>query len=534
MTEDTIRLAISNMAYFSDEKYRAIAQHFSALHCELVGTDDPHDAILRFGDEQEHIAPDKTVEENGASTIWLLSDTSYMAPPGSRHYLYSDDGLNRVNAVLQMAVQKDMARAGKNYQHKAAMTAPPVIVDTINALQGSALFAMMISLGQLPLMNNRHGRSTINTVLQLLQQKLALFARDSLGRDVEIGRTADGFFVLIDSVVDRTKWQWMAGEIVTMVRDTSLDDQDMLMLSANIALARRRPDEAVDQFVKRLVAGLEHAQNDASTHVKWADRDTDLDQIFSTTLEHDLAEALNNGEIVVRFQPQFSLQNGHLTGAEALARWEHPKMGELGASILFNVAERAGLMQPLSEYIQLEALQKASQWPAALSDLRLSINLTAYDFAAPDFVARFGAMLKRSQFNPQCLTVEITETDLISNLDRASKLCVKLREQGMRVAIDDFGTGFSSLLYLKSLPLDYLKLDGAMSVDIEGSPRDRVIVRSIIALGRALNLELVAEGVETEEQRDLLAEEGCQYYQGYLGGKAMHPDDFITFALRAN
>lgn len=540
MSEDTIRLAIRDMACLLDEKYHGLAAHLSAMNCKFVGLNDPHDAVLRFDNSGDSTGAGEDIwgaqEAHQKTIINVLSAVSdeYAGQSAIEGlYLYPDDGRARVADVVRSA--KDQLEPRSAHQiPNSARPVPARIVAMIEGLTSPTQFAMMISLGQLPLMNSRHGRSNIDIALQTLELKLLVFARDSISYDVALERTADGYFLLAEGAVDRSKWQWMAEEIVTMVRDSSLADDNRLMLSANIGLAVRRPEEAADQFVKRLSAGVSNARSDASAHVKWADRGSDLDQLFAATLEHDLAGAIKAGEVVVRFQPQFAIANGHLTGAEALARWEHPKMGELGASILFSVAERAGLMQPLSEYIQHEALRAAASWPAALSDLRLSINLTAHDFAAPDFVAQFMAMVSRSHFDPNFLTVEITETDLISDLNRASRLCAELRKQGMRVAIDDFGTGFSSLLYLKSLPLDYLKLDGAMSADIEGSPRDRVIVRSVVALGRALNLELVAEGVETAEQRDLLGEEGCQYYQGYLGGKAMDARAFIDFALRAN
>ncbi len=531
-----IRLALTDKQSLTDGKYHSIIEHLAASGCEFVGSEEAHDLILVFGDqspEGDNGLDSRSSDTHCAPRIILRHNNDADLPLATMLHLFVDDGLQRVQSVLQSALQQGGTQSARN-SSGSAVHVPAKLIEKLAITNGSAQFAMLISLGQLPLMNSRHGRNNVDMLLSALRQKLLLFAADSLDHSVALDRTADGFLLVANDLVERAKWQWMADEIVTMVRDSSLGDDSNFMLSANIALAMRRQDETAHQFVKRLAAGVEHAQSDASTHVKWADRGSDLAQIFSASLEDDLAVAIENGDVVIRFQPQFSIASGHLTGAEALARWEHPAMGELGASILFNVAERAGLMQPLSEYIQFEALQQAAKWPAALSDLRLSINLTAHDFAAPDFGARFDALLAKSGFSPYCLTIEITETDLISNLDRASLLCSALREQGMRVAIDDFGTGFSSLLYLKSLPLDYLKLDGAMSADIDGSPRDRVIVRSVVALALALNLELVAEGVETIEQRDLLGQEGCQYYQGYLGGRAMVPKDFIAFAMRAD
>jgi diguanylate cyclase len=169
-----------------------------------------------------------------------------------------------------------------------------------------------------------------------------------------------------------------------------------------------------------------------------------------------------------------------------------------------------------------------------LSDLRLSLNVTAQDIAAPSFVKSTVSQVTQSGFAVDRLTLEITESDLVPNLKKAAHIFGKLREAGMRIAVDDFGTGYSNLLYLKSLPLDYLKLDHAMTRDISGQPRDRIIVRSMVALSRALGLEVIAEGVETDVQLAALHEEGCDYFQGFLKSPALDPADFEDFAMRSN
>jgi EAL domain-containing protein (putative c-di-GMP-specific phosphodiesterase class I) len=211
-----------------------------------------------------------------------------------------------------------------------------------------------------------------------------------------------------------------------------------------------------------------------------------------------------------------SVTTGRITGAEALARWRHPTFGELGATTLFSVAERSDYLAELSEHVQRRALQIAAQWPDSLSDLRLSVNITAADIVRPGFAAQFLDSTDSVGFDRRRLTVEVTESSLIEDLNTAAALLAGLREGGLRIAIDDFGTGYSSLAYLKALPLDYLKIDKRLSEDITGSPRDRIVVRSVIDMARSLGLGVIAEGVETQEQLDLLAREGCTLFQGFL------------------
>jgi len=166
-----------------------------------------------------------------------------------------------------------------------------------------------------------------------------------------------------------------------------------------------------------------------------------------------------------------------------------------------------------------------------LSGLRLSINVTAADIAQPQFMPDLLDMVDRSGFPRARLTVEITESGLIHDVDAAAALLRALRTEGLAVAIDDFGTGYSSLAYLKSLPLDYLKIDSGLAQDIAGTARDRIIVRGIIHMAKSLGLKVIAEGVETEEQLDLLAREGCDYYQGFLRSAGISSAELVALVL---
>jgi len=226
--------------------------------------------------------------------------------------------------------------------------------------------------------------------------------------------------------------------------------------------------------------------------------------------------ALDRDEIEILFQPQVEMASGAITGVEALARWRHPELGELGPARLCDIATRSGVITALSRHIQDRALLMAAQWPDRLGALRLSVNVTSEDIAEPQFADEMIERLQRTSFPADRLTLEVTEAGLIADLARAAQVLEGLRDRGIRIAIDDFGTGYSSLAYLKSLPLDYLKIDREFAQDIAGSDKARIIVGSVIGMARALGLEVIAEGVETEEQRALLAKEGCSFFQGFV------------------
>ncbi len=308
--------------------------------------------------------------------------------------------------------------------------------------------------------------------------------------------------------------------------------------AARRAVDRLQESGAATGFAHGLVQGGGAGQDRMAHHVGIEDNGAIVGRVetlaapAAQTLEAELPDALTRGEIDILFQPQVKMADGRMIGVEALARWRHPRLGEIDAPTLFAVAERSGRMLDLSRHVQRAALNEAASWPAALGRLRIAINVTSIDIAQPDFADRFIAQVAATGIDRDRVTVEITESGLIADLATASTLLADLRAHGLRVAIDDFGTGYSSLAYLKALPLDYLKIDKQMAQDIEGTPRDRVVVRGVIDMARALGLAVIAEGVETERQLTLLAAEGCNYYQGYLYAPALTSAALVAMVTR--
>lgn len=284
-------------------------------------------------------------------------------------------------------------------------------------------------------------------------------------------------------------------------------------LGARIGVAHRDDGEPARSLVARAREALTAAAAGDAPQVRVAPQGH---VAAGLDLAADLHRAIDRREIDILFQPQVALATGRITGVEALARWEHPKHGVLGASTLFSAAERAGLGLALSEHIQLLALSRAAAWEGALAGLRVAVNVTAADLARWDFAPHFIGLVERAGIDPVRVTAEVTESGLVTDLPLAATRLEALRAHGLRIAIDDFGTGYSSLAYLKALPLDYLKIDRSLTQDITGAPRARVVVRGILSIAEGLGLQTIAEGVENEKERDLLAAEGCTYYQGFL------------------
>ncbi len=240
-------------------------------------------------------------------------------------------------------------------------------------------------------------------------------------------------------------------------------------------------------------------------------------------ITEDLADALTADTVQLLFQPQWRCADGALAGAEALVRWQHPDHGTLAGDALVAISQSGGIARRLSRHIARGALLAALDWPA---QVRLSLNVTAMDLFDRTFGEGLLAMLDETGFPTERLTLEITEQALVADLDRSATRLALLADAGIRIALDDFGAGFCNFRYLKVLPLHALKLDRSMIEGVTHEAKDLAVLRGIIAMARALDLQVIAEGIETEAQRDMVVREGCHVWQGYLGGRAVVAADF--------
>lgn len=373
---------------------------------------------------------------------------------------------------------------------------------------------VLAALSRFDVVNTAYGRAAGDAVLRTAAARLAEAARDVLGKRAIAARIGGAEFIVAAENADDAALETARTRIEDALARPFVVGDEIAPMGARVATALSQPGDDVAALLKRASEAL--AGDGGET------------RLSVDALAIDLRRAMDAGEIELRFQPQVAIATGKVAGVEALARWRHPVLGEIGAEALFAAAERAGLAVALSEHVQRLALAQAAGWPAALSGLRLAVNVTSDDVARSNFVDLFLDWIEDSGFPRSRLTVEITEGGLIADIGEASRLLGELRHAGCRVAIDDFGTGYSSLAYLKSLPLDYLKIDRKLTQDIAGSVRDRVVVRGVIDMARSLGLVVVAEGVETAEQLELLAKEGCQFYQGFLCAEPLTVDELTA------
>ncbi|MGE5707814.1 MAG: putative bifunctional diguanylate cyclase/phosphodiesterase, partial [Bacteroidota bacterium] len=247
------------------------------------------------------------------------------------------------------------------------------------------------------------------------------------------------------------------------------------------------------------------------------------------TLEYQLRKALEREEFLVYYQPQVDLQSGRLIGAEALVRWNHPERGVLAPAHFVDVAEEAGFVVPMGEWVLKHAAQQNKRWQeAGLSPIRVAVNLSARQFKK-GLVELVRDTLEETGLDPRFLELEITESIAMQNHEETILLLGKLHDLGVKLSIDDFGTGYSSLSYLKRFPIDALKIDRAFVKDLIRNADDRAIAEAILAMARSLKLKVIAEGVEEEEQVVFLQEKGCDEVQGYYFSRPIPAEEFHSF-----
>lgn len=336
-------------------------------------------------------------------------------------------------------------------------------------------------------------------------------------------------FVIVMAIDSPDDAALMAEQISTAISDPFLIDNAELLVSASIGIALYPEDASTE---RELMANADAAMY----HVKQSGRNGHA--FFTSTMQagtrqrlrllQDLRRAIARNELVLHYQPKFPAGGDRANGAEALLRWNHPDLGMLSPDVFIPVAERSGLIIPVGEWVLDTACAQLRAWhDAGNADWSMAVNLSPLQFASPTLVETVRSTLERHALDPRQLTLEVTESTAMKDVEASLQILEALTAMGVRIAIDDFGTGYSSLLYLKRMPATELKIDRAFVRDLEHNAEDAAIVSSIIALGRSLQLQVVAEGVETKAQRDFLGELGCDVLQGYHLGRPMAAADFM-------
>ncbi|MBL8415759.1 MAG: EAL domain-containing protein [Propionivibrio sp.] len=395
---------------------------------------------------------------------------------------------------------------------------------------GALLF---IDLDNFKALNDSLGHDKGDILLHQVAQRLVTGVRacDTVAR---LG--GDEFVVMLDDLSENARDAAAQTEIVGEKILAALNQTYLISArehhstaSIGITLFREHTD-SVDELMKRADTAMYQAKAAGRNTLRFFDHDMQVAVTTRAALEVDLRRAIKEQQFLIYYQAQLD-SGGRVLGAEALLRWPHPERGLVSPAEFIPLAEDTGLILPLGQWVLETACERLALWASRpeLADLSLAVNVSARQFHHRDFVEQVLAALVRSGANPQRLKLELTESLLVHDMDDIIVKMTALKEKGVGFSLDDFGTGYSSLSYLKRLPLDQLKIDQSFVRDILTDPDDAAIARMIIVLGESLGLTVIAEGVESEDQRDFLATQGCRVYQGYLFSRPLPVESFEKF-----
>jgi EAL domain-containing protein (putative c-di-GMP-specific phosphodiesterase class I) len=304
-----------------------------------------------------------------------------------------------------------------------------------------------------------------------------------------------------------------------------------LSLTASVGVAIYPDDgKSVAELLQAADMALSHAKKAGRNSYQFHTVGMNDHALAMLRVERDLRRALDEDQFVLHYQPKIDLETGHITGAEALVRWEHPTRGLVGPGEFILVAEERGLIIALGEWVMHEACAQNKAWQqAGMAPLPIAINLSAVHFQQPTLLRDVQQTLYDHALPARCLELELTESSILQDTSTTIATMERLKAVGVMLALDDFGTGYSSLSQLKGLPLDNLKLDQSFVRGLPNDSDDLAICTAVIAMGRALGLKVIAEGVESTEQLAVLRALGCDVGQGYLFARPLPAEQFLDF-----
>ncbi|KRG72772.1 membrane protein [Stenotrophomonas chelatiphaga] len=388
-----------------------------------------------------------------------------------------------------------------------------------------AVAVMFCDLDGFKTVNDAYGHQLGDRLLVKVSQRIGSLLRP---QDT-LARLGGDEFVIVLAIDEPDDAVVVAERIIAAVAEPFLIEAAELQVTASLGIALY-PEDAGDEreLMANADAAMYHTKQGGRNGYTFFTPSMQVSANRQLRLLQDLRKATERGELLLHYQPKFVAAGTPAVGAEALLRWQHPELGMLAPDIFIPIAERSGLILPIGDWVLDQACAQLRAWhDAGNPHWTMAVNLSPLQFAAPGLVETVKETLERHGLDASRLTLEITETTAMKNVETSLQILNALTALGVRISIDDFGTGYSSLLYLKRMPATELKIDRAFVRDLEDNAEDAAIVSSIVALGRSLQFNVVAEGVETAGQRDYLSSLGCDQLQGYHLGRPMAADEFL-------
>jgi diguanylate cyclase (GGDEF)-like protein/PAS domain S-box-containing protein len=395
----------------------------------------------------------------------------------------------------------------------------------IQEMQNQQAFALLVlDIDRFKNINEALGHSFGNLILQSVANRL----EEQFPSHVFVGRlTGDEFAIIYPGLNHKEEWISVCKQIQHQINEPMQVKHLLLNVSATIggSLYPNHGKDGDDLLKQANIALMEAQQQQVPFQMYQPTMEGKaLDRLV---LENHLHHALQKNELQLVYQPQVDIVTGQIQGLEALLRWHHPSYGSISPAQFIPIAESTGLIIPIGEWVLRTACRQLKEWhDNGLSSLHIAVNLSSRQFYSQDLIETVHSILKETGISPEFLELEITES-MMMNMEHASKTLKDLKQLGCKIAIDDFGTGYSSLNYLKHLPIDRLKIDRSFIRDLAENEQDDTIVSTIISMAQHLQLDVIAEGVETPEQKRILREKQCTHVQGYLYSPPITPENFL-------
>ncbi len=410
--------------------------------------------------------------------------------------------------------------------NRAGLAARVEQAASLSRREGGCYALLYIDLDRFRHINDSLGHDTGDRVLLAVGQRIQACLRHD---DVLARLGADQFAVLVAGA-DQAAAEATARRVLNVVAQPCNVDGAPFTLTCSIGMALAPSHgQRIDELARHAEAAMRAAKNGGRAAFRLHQARAEGDRRLHMRLDHAMRQALVSGRFRLHYQPQVDLATGAIVGAEALLRWRDPEMGEIPPGRFIPVAEDSGFIVALGDWVLSQAVRQAALWHSKGLSLPIAVNVSALQFQQAQFIDRVAGVLAISGLPPRLLELELTESILVHDAEDALTRLHALERLGVQTSIDDFGTGYSSLSYLKRCPIGKLKIDRSFVMGLPGDDSDAGIVRAILQMARALGKKVIAEGVETEAQRQFLQDAGCDEFQGFLVAPAL---DALSFETR--
>ncbi|MAU41423.1 MAG: hypothetical protein CMF31_07355 [Kordiimonas sp.] len=418
--------------------------------------------------------------------------------------------------IRDMALQDSLTGlANRNLFHRR-------LEDALKSAKrmGTNVAVLFLDLDKFKPVNDTYGHGVGDELLKVVARRLGFCCREV---DTVARLGGDEFAIVLTHIVDPNDIDKVAKRILEALTQSICVEDHNLHVGTSIGVSFFPADaDDPDELIRMADVALYQAKDDGRGVYRLYNPAMDTKARDSKAMEEELEHALLNDEFALVYQPQVDAMDGHVIGVEALIRWQHPEKGVIPPLTFIPKAEDTGLILPLGKWVLRTACKQAQRWQAmGLPPMRICVNISARQFEADDFITTVENILAETGLDPQWLELEITEGMVIDKVEQVVKRLQRLSQLGIRLAIDDFGTGYSSLSYLKRFAVHALKIDRSFIRDITEDHDDEAITDAIIRLGHSLGLEIIAEGVETDDHVRLLRQKGCDIFQGFHFSKPL-------------